>query len=255
MSSTFVLLGYTIPVYGLCWLIGITLSALTAFVIKPKNASFETYDLVCGSVLAVVGGLIGSKLLFVLVSLRSIIENSIPLEGIIKGGFVFYGGLLGGIAGVFTYTKKFRIQASHITDILATVLPLGHAVGRVGCHFGGCCYGMEYDGLFSVTYYDTLGSTPLGVGLFPVQLLEAVLLLVLFACLLIVYKKTKDMGVATVVYLYGYAVIRFLLEFLRGDKERGALLGLSTSQIISVVIVCIVSFVIVRGRKRERKMQ
>ena len=254
MNSTFELFGYTIPVYGLCWFIGIALAALVAFLVKPKSKDYDREDLVYCSVFGVVGGLVGSKLLFILVSLKTIIENALPLESIIKGGFVFYGGLLGGVAGVFIYAKMFKMKFLPFADIIAAVLPLGHAVGRVGCHFGGCCYGMKYSGIFSVTYTDVLGTTPVGVELFPVQLLEALLLLILFSVLMIVYKKSKATGIATAVYLYGYAVIRFCLEFLRGDKERGGLLLLSTSQIISILIVLAVSIVIFRMNKRQKNI-
>ena len=143
MNSTFEFLGYTIPVYGLCWFIGIALAAVVAFILKPRSADYVKEDLVYCSVFAVVGGFVGSKLLFIVVSLRTIIENALPLESIIKGGFVFYGGLLGGVAGVFIYVKMFKMKFLPFSDIIAAVLPLGHAVGRVGCYFGGCCYGME----------------------------------------------------------------------------------------------------------------
>lgn len=252
MQSIIDVFGLEIPVYGLCWILGIGMSAVVAFLLKPK-ADIKKYDLVYSAVFAVIGGLIGSKLLFLAVSMRQIIEQNIPFEAVIKGGFVFYGGLIGGILGLFIYTRMFKMKALPIADIFAVVLPLGHACGRVGCHIAGCCYGMEYSGPFCVTYTNCLGDTPLNVPLFPVQLLESVILLLMFAVLLIVYNKTKKSGVATAVYLYSYAVVRFILEFFRGDMVRGVSLGLSTSQMISLLIIVVLTAVIIYRWHRMRK--
>ena len=113
---------------------------------------------------------------------------------------------------------------------------------------------MEYHGPFSVTYSDEVLNygTPVGVPLFPVQLLESALLLVMFALLIVLYFKTHRAGMCSAVYLYTYAVTRFVLEYFRGDKERGSFLALSTSQIISLLIVIAVTVVIAVNRKRQK---
>ncbi len=250
MNSTLEILGRQIPLYGLCWIAGIGVSALVAMLLISKT-TLEKYDFVCASVFSLIGGLIGAKLLFIMVSLKSIIENNVPLEAVIRGGFVFYGGLLGGVAGLLIYTKMFNLKTLPFSDILSVVLPLGHAFGRVGCHFASCCYGKPYDGFMSVTYSETMGNTPLGVPLFPIQLLEAVLLILLFISLLTIYLKTENKGLITKVYLFVYAVLRFTLEFLRGDRERGVSLGISTSQIISLGIILAVIAGEIISRKRK----
>ncbi len=251
MNNTMEILGRQIPVYGVCWILGIALSAVVAMLIIEKT-TLKRYDVVYASVFSVIGGLLGSKLLFIAVSLKTIIENNVPFEAVLKGGFVFYGGLIGGMAGLLVYTKMFSMKALPIADILAVVLPLGHACGRIGCHFAGCCYGVPYEGFMSVTYTETMGNTPLNTHLFPVQLLEAVFLFVLFVVLLVLFLKTQKVGLATAVYLYSYAIMRFILEFIRGDLERGAFWGLSTSQLISIVIVVVVT-IGVRIRKVEEE--
>lgn len=237
-------LSYDIPIYGLCWFLGIAVSGIIA-VCFSKRAKVEGYDVVYSAVFSLIGGTIGAKLLFVAVSLKTIIEQSIPLESLLKGGFVFYGGLIGGCLGLFIYAKAFKMRFLPLCDLYALALPIGHAIGRVGCFVSGCCYGREYDGILSVTYSQTLGNTPLGVPLFPLQLVEALTLLLLFVAILIVFLLQYKRGIPTVIYLFAYPFIRFVLEFFRGDLERGSVFGLSTSQIISAfVFFCAIAVVL-----------
>ena len=197
-----------------------------------------------------VGAFLGAKLLFIAVSLKQIIEYDISLVGVIKGGFVFYGGLLGGALGLYIYVKQFKLRFFEYADIYATVLPIGHALGRVGCFFAGCCYGIPHDGLFSHTYTATVGTTPLGVPLLAIQLIEAIALFLLFLALLTVFLLSRQrLGFCSTVYAISYAVLRFALEFFRGDKGRGVFI-FSTSQWISLLILALVLWVMRRKKKK-----
>lgn len=211
------------------------------------------YDVIYAAVIAGVGAVIGSKLLFLVLNLKNIIEYDIPLINVIKGGFVFYGGLIGGIIGLFIYVRVYKLNTWDFFDLFATVLPLGHSVGRVGCFLGGCCYGIEYHGPLSCTYTVNIGNTPLGVPLFPVQLVEALFLLCLFAALLVLYMRGAQRGTVVLVYGFSYSAIRFVLEFLRGDKERGFLWGVSTSQILSLILGAVLFILFLAKRKKAKK--
>ena len=246
MSPYFEIFEKEVPAYGLFFYIGIAAAALVGALIC-KRKKIERFDLACSAIYTMIGAVVGAKLLFIAVSLEDIIRYSIPLVDVIKGGFVFYGGLIGGILGLFIYCKQFKGKFLQYGELFATVLPLGHAFGRVGCFFAGCCYGMPYDGPFSHTYHSVAGGmTPLGVPLLPVQMIEAVVLVLIFVFMLIMYFKTKDRyGMAPVIYLIIYSVVRFVLEFFRGDAERGSLLVLSTSQWVSVgLIVAAIGYVV-----------
>ncbi len=228
-----------IPLYGIFFYFGIALAATVAILLSHKK-QIAWYDVAYSAVYVMIGAVLGAKILFLAVSFQQIIAEQIPLEAVIKGGFVFYGGLLGGAAGLFIYLLQFRMQeqAVRLCQLYATVLPLGHAFGRVGCFFAGCCYGIPHDGLFSHIYHVSMGNTPLGVPLLAIQLIEAACLLVLFGILLIAYLKSKPNSLTVVVlYIYAYSVIRFTLEFFRGDIERGTYFGLSTSQWVSLLLL------------------
>ncbi len=250
---------WDVPLYGIMFYSGIIIAAVVAFLICRKK-HIPIFDMVCSAVYVMIGGILGAKLLFIVVTWDSIMElfDKYPaadvIYSVIKGGFVFYGGLIGGALGLFIYVKQFKLKLGVFTDLFATVLPLGHAIGRVGCFFAGCCYGMEYHGPLSYTYTVTAGTTPLGVPLLPVQLIEAAALLLLFGALMFAYFKGKDHPfLCTKIYAIAYSVIRFVLEFFRGDKERGVAL-ISTSQWISIaIIVAVVAIWIVGAQLKKKK--
>lgn len=235
MISYIKLFDTKIPLYGICFYFGMIIAALVGALICKKRA-IEHFDLVGSAVYTFIGAITGSKLLFLIVSFKTIIERNIPIEAVLKGGFVFYGGLIGGLIGLIIYVKQFRMRLSDFLNVYTVCLPLGHAFGRVGCFFGGCCYGIEHESPFSVIYTETAGNSPLHTPLLPIQLIEAVVLLIFFIIMLILFLKNICNFIPT-IYLTMYSVARFVIEFFRGDAERGALLGISTSQIISIVIV------------------
>ncbi len=250
MVSDINIFGKAVPVYGLCFYFGAALAASIGFFIC-RYKKFSRWELVYSGIFAMIGAVIGAKLLFIAVSIKNIIKYNIPIAEIIKGGFVFYGGLIGGFLGLAIYTKMYKLKIVDYLDIFAAVLPLGHAIGRVGCFFAGCCYGKPSH--FGVIYAESAGLTPLNVKLFPIQLVEATCLLILFFITVIVYKKSKHGATTVLVYLSSYSVIRFVLEFFRGDAERGGILFFSTSQWICIVIAA--STVITALKRKLCKMQ
>lgn len=246
--------GREIPIYGVCFFAGIIVAAAVGIILAKKR-NFELFDLAASGAYAIIGAILGAKLMFIVVSLRMIIENNIPFEAFLKGGFVFYGGLLGGATGLLIYIKQFHMGYD-IFEIYAVVLPFGHSFGRVGCFFAGCCYGIPYDGVFSHVYHESAGMTPLEVPLLPIQLIESAGLLLLFIIQFFIFLRNKNgrKGVSCAVYLIVYPIMRFILEFFRGDRERGLYLGLSTSQWISIIIfLCAMTFIIFKNVKKIHK--
>lgn len=155
-----------------------------------------------------------------------------PLPLLTRPGLVFYGGFLGGAAGLALYCRLYKIPLLAAADCAVPGLAFGHAIGRVGCFFAGCCYGKEVGAGFP------LAVTLAGATRHPVQLYEATGLVALgFATLFI---RAKPPGRLIAFYAVGYAVLRLFTETLRGDgAERGYLIPeiLSTSQAIAIAIV------------------
>ena len=183
-----------------------------------------------------VSGVVGSRIAYVVEHWTA--EFAAHPERIVRvdqGGLMFYGGLILALVVFFAWCVRAKERPLALADLLATAVPLGHAFGRVGCFFYGCCYGRDSDAWCAVTF-------PAGspswfehgrqmVSVLPTQLFEAAALLALFAALFILYRRCRRYTAG--VYLVGYAVIRFGMEFLRGDP-RAEVGPFSISQAISI---------------------
>jgi phosphatidylglycerol:prolipoprotein diacylglycerol transferase len=185
----------------------------------------------------ILAGFAGAKLTNVLVSLPDILAGRRSLAGTLLGGGVWFGGVLAGSAVWYALAKRHGVRPGRLANLVFVVAPLCHAIGRIGCFLGGCCYGSACDLPWAVTYTDPaahrLNGTPLGVPLHPTVLYEAALELGNFlVCWTLWKRKAPDWTIAA-VWLGLYGVERFFLEFLRSDP-RGFLGPLSTSQWLSL---------------------
>ena len=186
--------GYNIATYGLIIFIGIFIGAIISIFYFTKFFNIKKEDVFYCILYAVIGVGIGAKLLYIITNIPFLIENYQTLDlyntflQMLKGGFVFYGGLIGGILGVFIYSKQFKISFKELLLILLPVVPLIHSIGRIGCLCAGCCYGMEYHGFGAITFHDSL-LAPNDVPLFPMQVVEAICNFIIFIVLLVTYKK------------------------------------------------------------------
>lgn len=243
-KSSFSLFGIDIPFYGVFFVFGFAVAVLVAL-FNAKRLNIKKTEVMYAGIFAGVGGLVGAKLLSVLTSIHIIIEYKLSIMQIMQNGFVFYGGLIGGFLGLFIYCKIYKLPLEDYCDMLAPGVAFGHAFGRLGCLFSGCCFGQTVSGGFCVVYTGCANlSTPLNTPLLPVQLIESFCLIVLFALSEFAVIKCRKSGVPALTYLVGYAVARFVIEFFRNDAERGVY-WLSTSQYISVaILVCCAVYLI-----------
>lgn len=256
------LFGKSISLYAICALIGIL--AVFAFQqIYTKKKGHDEIFMLFVLLFAAIGVFIGSHLLYAITMSRYIVEFVKNIERIttakevldwlitIFGGGVFYGGLFGGLAVAFLYLKKQKFDVDAYIGIGTLCIPLFHFFGRIGCFLSGCCYGVECG--FGVYFnYSPAPGCP-GVKRFPVQLLEALVLLIIFFTLFVLYdKKNKSGKFIFYAYLLSYSFFRFFLEFLRGDEYRGFVGVLSTSQLISVILFFITTVCIVVRRVKKR---
>ena len=258
MLSYINIFGYNIATYGLIIFIGIFIGAIISIFYFTKFFNIKKEDVFYCILYAVIGVGIGAKLLYIITNIPFLIENYQTLDlyntflQMLKGGFVFYGGLIGGILGVFIYSKQFKISFKELLLILLPVVPLIHSIGRIGCLCAGCCYGMEYHGFGAITFHDSL-LAPNDVPLFPMQVVEAICNFIIFIVLLVTYKKFLGTYKTVGLYLVLYSIVRFTLEFFRGDLIRGIYFSLSTSQWISIVLFIIGIAIFVRESKNLTK--
>ena len=233
--------GYEIPSYGMMVEIGV-LASLALLLLCCRKKKVGITDQLYFTAFILISTLFGAKGLYQLQHLSElwekrevIFESWSSFLNYLGGGFVFYGGLLGGCVGAICYAKFFKVNAVKEAETFAIIVPLFHCFGRVGCFLAGCCYGIEYNGPFAVTFTNALGA-PNHISFFPVQLAEAAANLLLFILLLAIDGRLKKPLVNFGIYAVIYGILRFLLEFLRGDQVRGVWL-LSTSQWISLLLI------------------
>jgi phosphatidylglycerol:prolipoprotein diacylglycerol transferase len=154
---------------------------------------------------------------------------------------VFYGGLIAAVVVALWYMRRHKMPVWTVTDVFAPGIALGHVVGRMGCLFAGCCFGRPTTVPWAITFHNEYArsnaGTPLNVPLHPTQLYEAGAELLILGLLLSTERRGRPFPGRTFWgYMLLYAVSRFIIEFYRGDA-RGMIVGFSTSQFISLLIV------------------
>lgn len=162
--------------------------------------------------------------------------HDITWDGIKNTGIVFYGGLFGLLIS-YNVSSKANKQDLHIMDVLAVCIPLFHSIARIGCFFGGCCFGVESHSHIAINYTTTVFNETITTYRIPTQLIEAAFNFCLFLYLLHLFHD-EDWESKKILrrYLLLYSIGRFVIEFFRGDLIRGVIYGVSFSQVISVLI-------------------
>ena len=207
-----------------------------------------------------VAGVVGSRAAYVVEHWTAeFASDPLKVVRVDQGGLMFYGGLILAVVACGVWCLRKREHPLALGDLLLAAVPLGHAFGRIGCFFYGCCYGRLSDSALAVAFprmspawheqyraglvpYTASESLPV----LPTQLFEAAALFVLFAALLWLYRRfaASRRGLVTGAYCIGYAFVRFSLECLRGDP-RAAVGPFSISQTISLGLLAVGLLVIV----------
>ena len=174
-----------------------------------------------------------------------------------EGGMVFYGSLFGLAAAVALVVFRKRVSFWRLVDVLAILVCIGHALGRMGCFFAGCCYGLESTVPWAVVFTDPASVAPLGVPVHPTQLYAVAYLLSLSAFLMWLRSRRSFDGQVFAGYLLIYPLLRSLNEFFRDDPRGYAfesILGevLTNGQAISLGTLMLGCAVWFWRKKRQR---
>jgi phosphatidylglycerol---prolipoprotein diacylglyceryl transferase len=260
---------FPINTYGVLLALGMLLALFVASRLGARDGlpRERIYDL---GLWTLIGGLLGSKILMLLVddTYRSNPWAIFSLDFLRSGG-VYYGGFLGGFAALFLLIRRYKLNFWKVADCFAPGVALGQAIGREGCFAAGCCWGkattLPWGVHFTEAAHDFTGVPIIGADgsdlhLHPTQLYESITMFFVFIFLYYLHRHKKFDGQVLITYGLVYAVVRFTVEFLR-DDPRGelfgltALTGLSTSQIISLVVAAFsLVFLIMRLRKARIAM-
>ena len=228
---------------------GVTVSFIVLFFITkkvplPRRVVYSV--LIC----ALIGLFLGCHIMYLIIHIPQIV-NEARVNPIVSfgdllvrigdgaSGLAYFGGLFGFIAVIALFCRIWKLNTRIYMNTLILLFPLYQCAGRIGCSLAGCCYGIEYYGIFAIHYdesYIVEGASEhiAEYPHFPVQPLESLLGLVLFFVLLALFFKFGNMLPLTCIYVPAYAFIRFFDEFLRADAIRGIWGPLSASQWIAL---------------------
>ena len=239
--------GFKIPSYGLMTALGY--GAAIYYCIKNREKLGVSKELLSDIIFyLILGALIGGKIFFIIFNFDTFWASTLIEK--IRFGFVFYGGFIGALIALFIFLKNKNISFVKTTDFFAPALALGHAIGRIGCFLAGCCYGKPTNSPLGVVFNnpDTLVPHHLRhTHLYPTQLFEVFANFILFLILVKIYNGQKKEGKTSLVYIMGYALTRFIIEFFRGDDRGWTLLGLYPSQAIALILFCCASLWLFKG--------
>ncbi|MDD3174663.1 MAG: prolipoprotein diacylglyceryl transferase [Herbinix sp.] len=235
----------TIYGYGLMIAIGI-ISAYLVVEYRAKKKGLP-YELIFNlTIWCVAGGILGAKLLYLITQIKNIIADPKSLLQISEG-FVVFGGIIGGILAGYLFCRKHKMNFLTYFDLTMPSIALAQGFGRIGCLLAGCCYGVETNSPLGIIFH-TSKYAPNGVRLIPTQPISSALDFLNFAALIFISKRTKADGQVAGFYLVFLGLGRFILEYFRGDLERGSVAGISTSQFISIFFIFIgLAIIIIRG--------
>lgn len=225
---------FTVQGYGLMLGIGIIFAILLALY-RAKGGNFNKDNILDIAIYGVIGGVIGAKLLFIIVEVPHIIKNPVLFKDFLTGGFVIYGGIIGGVLAAYIYCRKKKLQFIKHFDFLVPSLALAQGFGRIGCFLAGCCYGKETHGIFGVEFNNSF-IAPHNVRLYPTQIISSLGDFLIAGILIWYASREREDGKVSGLYLILYSIGRFLIEFLR-DDPRGSVGILSTSQFICIFVL------------------
>lgn len=227
----------------------IALGILAAFLITlrmSRKFGLKSEDLSTLFMWVFLAAFIGGKLFFYLEDFSHYLQNPSEMLRIAGGGFVFYGSLIFAIPVIIWWLNKQKIPVRPFMDILAFAGPVVHSFGRVGCFLAGCCHGKVCHNYLGVTFTDPHSmARPLHTPLYPTQLFDIALNLLILVAVFALRKKQQFEGQLFLLYLLMYAVGRSVVEEFRGDEARGFVFEglLSHSQFIAIIIVAVVGMV------------
>ena len=218
---------FTLYSWGLFVGIGF-LTALLVSLPLGRRLGISSETLMDFAVFLIVASLIGARTFYVIEFWHDFTDQPWRIFMIQHGGLVFYGGFILAVLVALWFSKRRGISLLRLLDAAFPGGALGYAIGRIGCFFNGCCFGIETNVPWAVHFPNLPGTRH------PTQLYSSVSGLLIFFFLLWVWSRRKKDGEVTFWGLTLYGIYRFIVEFFRYSPDH--IFGLTPSQYICIII-------------------
>jgi len=198
------------------------------------------------SIVLLLAGILGSRLLMVIVDLVKGVPASVVFDpALLRAGGHVHGGIIAGVLAFFWRVRKLKLSVPLTLDVLMPAAALGQGIGRLGCLMAGCCYGSACHQPWAITFTHpdahAMSGTPLGIPLHPVQAYTLLANLAIFAGLALWRSRRAFTGQLAALYFLLEGVQRFAMEAFRDDPDRGTgwlgMAWLSTGRLTAIGFV------------------
>lgn len=235
--------------YGILITVGIIAGIAIAY-FRAKYYGLTKNDLYDLGFLVIIVGILGARITYILANLNYFLANPGEILTLQMSGLAFIGIIIFNVPAVIIFAKLRKLDFWRIVDLAAPSIAVGYFFGRLGCFMNGCCYGPE-----STCCGIIMPGTGLQSPMFPTQLLNALLALIIFVVLYyLATRKTFYKGLLFIMFVYMYSVSSLATEFLRADPGHAPILGtpLNAAQwgdILVIIIAVLIHLLILRKGK------
>lgn len=214
-----------LQLYSICIILSFVVNAVTIFLLNKKKEKLIGYMLIYEN----IGFLYGGKLF-------TYLTNIDKYDGFdfLSIGLSSLGSLIGGMLFLLLFCIQFKVDIKKTMKMFIITIPLMYSIGKIGCFLVGCCYGIEYNGFGNIVYKYASESIN-GIHLFPVQLVESIVFLIIF-----ILSVTRKYNISFIILISSFS--KFILDFLRSGHTNNFI---SVNQIVCIIFI-IVSIIMIR---------
>jgi len=232
--------------YGVFVALGIIVSSIV-FQWKARKKGYS--DEISGKIIfyTVLSGIVGARIVHVLAYFHYYMRNPVEIIMLRNGGLAIQGGILAGILGLIYISKRLNVNVRQNLDMVAFVVRLGQAIGRIGCLFHGCCYGKPSTHWFSIKF------PFLDTRVHPTEIYYFIGDLAIFLLLYLFSRDKHHDGEIAAWYLIFFGSLRYWIDHFRGDLIPGVF-GFYPTQMYGIVCFLIGAYWIFRLFFTNQKM-